>query len=57
MRRRRKKTIKMRRRRRRENDKYETREPMSVFQIEYYDIDANLFHRILFMSSRQQVMS
>ena len=21
--------------------------------IEYYDIDANLFHRILFMSSRQ----
>ena len=53
MRRRRKKTIKMRRRRRRENDKYETREPMSVFQIEYYDIDANLFHRILFMSSRQ----
>ena len=54
MRRRRKKTIKMRRRRRRrENDKYETRQPMSVFQIEYYDIDANLFHRILFMSSRQ----
>ena len=48
MRRRRKKTIKMRRRRR-ENDKYETRQPMSVFQIEYYDIDANLFHRILFI--------